>query len=775
MLKKSLRTLIALGLFSLSLAAQAQKVTVSGYVKSAESGEDLIGATVSLKNDASVGTVTNIYGFYSLTLEPGTYTIRYQYVGLATIEKTVELTQKKQVNVELESTAEKLTAVVIEAQKDNANLTETNIGTTKINVDDTKNLPVLMGEPDVLKTMQLMPGVKSAGEGNSGFLVRGGTIDQNLILLDEAPVYNASHLLGFFSVFNSDALKNVTLYKGGIPAEYGGRASSVMDIRMKDGNSKKLGVSGGIGLISSKLTVEAPIVKDKGSFIVSGRRTYADVFLKLSRDSNQRNTQLYFYDLNMKANYNLGKKDRLFLSFYSGRDRFAFADVFDFNWGNSTGTLRWNHLFSDKLFSNTTLIYSNYDYEFKIGFGETDFSIRSAIQDWNVKEDFTFFANSNNTIKFGLNGIYHSIVPGEVSVSEGSQFQPFKVDDKYSFEGGAYIQNEHKINTRLTMNYGLRYSYFNYLGEGTAYTFDKDGEILTETEYDKWESIQTYGGFEPRLSANYIVNTKSSIKFGYNRMYQYLHLLSNSSSGTPTDVWTPSSNNIKPQMADQISVGYFRNFKDDAIKSSLEVYYKDMQNLIEYKTGADILLNNSVEAELVYGTGFAYGAEFMVEKTSGKLTGWVSYTLSRTLREFDDIDQGDIFPARQDRIHDLAIVAMYAPNKKWQFSGSFVYYTGDAVTFPTGKYEVDGITVPYYTERNGYRMPDYHRLDIGATWYRKKTEKFESSWNFSVYNLYGRENAYSIRFAQNAETGETEARQLSLFKYIPSITYNFKF
>lgn len=759
----------------MATAVQAQKVTVSGYVKSAETGEDLIGATVSLKDDATVGTVTNIYGFYSLSVAPGTYTIRYQYVGLSTVEKTVELTVKKQVNVELEPTAERLTEVVIEAQKDNANLTETNIGTTKINVDDTKNLPVLMGEPDILKTMQLMPGVKSAGEGNSGFLVRGGTIDQNLILLDEAPVYNASHLLGFFSVFNSDALKNVTLYKGGIPAEYGGRASSVMDIRMKDGNSKKLGVSGGIGLISSKLTVEAPIVKDKGSFIISGRRTYADMFLKLSKDSNQRNTQLYFYDLNMKANYDIGKKDRLFLSFYSGRDRFAFADVFDFNWGNSTGTLRWNHLFSDKLFSNTTLIYSNYDYEFKIGFGESDFAIRSAIQDWNVKEDFTFFANSNNTVKFGLNGIYHNIVPGEVSVSEGSQFQPFKVDDKYSFEGGAYIQNEHKINTRLTMNYGLRYSYFNYLGEGTAYTFDKDGEILTEKDYDKWESIQQYGGLEPRLSANYIVNTKSSVKFGYNRMYQYLHLLSNSSSGTPTDVWTPSSNNIKPQMADQISLGYFRNFKDDAIKSSVEVYYKDMQNLIEYKTGADVLLNNSVESELVYGTGFAYGAEFMVEKTAGKLTGWVSYTLSRTLREFDDIDQGDIFPARQDRIHDLAIVAMYSPNKKWQFSGAFVYYTGDAVTFPTGKYDVDGITVPYYTERNGYRMPDYHRLDLGATWYRKKTEKFESSWNFSVYNTYGRENAYSIRFAQNADTGETEARQLSLFKYIPSITYNFKF
>ncbi|MCB0739246.1 MAG: TonB-dependent receptor plug domain-containing protein, partial [Bacteroidetes bacterium] len=634
---------------------------------------------------------------------------------------------------------------------------------------------VLMGEPDVLKTIQLMPGVKNAGEGGSGFLVRGGTIDQNLILLDEATVYNPSHLLGFFSVFNSDALKNVTLYKGGMPAEYGGRASSVMDIRMKDGNNKKFGVSGGIGAISSKLTLEGPIVKDKGSFIVSGRRTYADLFLKLSPDENLQNTKLYFYDFNAKANYALGKKDRLYLSFYTGRDNFGFSDVFSFNWGNQTGTLRWNHLFSDKLFSNTTLIYSNYDYEFGIGSGENEFALGSNIEDFNFKQDFNWFAHNNHNVKFGVNLMHHEILPGEIRVGEDNDFEPFQVDKKYSLEGAAYIQNEHKVSSRLTMKYGLRYSYFNYLGDGTAYEFNDKGEITKQTEYDRWESIQAYGGLEPRLSANYMITANSSFKLGYNRAYQYIHLLSNSTAGNPTDVWTPSTNNIKPQLADQISLGYFRNFNNNAIKSSIEVYYKDMQNLIEYRTGASLLLNNSVESELIFGKGMAYGTELMVEKTKGKLTGWMSYTLSRTLRSFDDIDNGNLFPARQDRIHDVSLVAMYAPNSKWQFSAAFVYYTGDAVTFPVGKYEVDGITVPYYTERNGYRMPEYHRLDLGATWYRKRTEKVETSWNFSVYNAYGRENAYTITFQENDDTGETEAVKLALFKYIPSITYNFKF
>lgn len=763
-------------LVAFSIQAHAQsKYTISGTIKDASTGEDLIGAAVVLQNDPGVGAVTNAYGYYVLTVSQPDATLVIQYVGFNPTVIEVDASKGEKLNIELQPQIEALKEVVIESEAKDVNITETKMSVTKISVEDIKKIPVLFGERDVMKTVQLMPGIKTAGEGNSGFYVRGGTADQNLILLDEATVYNPSHLLGFFSVFNSDALKDVTLYKGGMPAEYGGRASSVMDIKMKDGNMKDFGVSGGIGLISSKLTLEGPLQKDKGSFIVSGRRTYADMFLVFSNDETISNSQLYFYDLNTKANYKINDNNRVYLSGYFGRDRFGFSEDFGFDWGNATGTFRWNHIFNDKLFSNTSLIYSDYDYEIGIG-ADDGFSLKSTITDWNLKEDFTYFANNSNKIKFGGNLIYHNFVPGEITASENNALGDTDVENQYSIEGALYIQNDQKVNDRLSLNYGLRYSYFNYLGEGTAYEFDDNGNLTGSTFYESGESIAQYGGLEPRLSMRYLLNESSSIKSSINRNYQYLHLLSNSTTSTPTDIWVPSSNNVKPQIADQFAVGYFKNFNDNMFEFSIESYYKNMCNLIDYRDGADLQFATNVESELVYGDGQSYGVELLLRKSSGRLTGWVSYTLSRTLREFEAINNGELYPARQDRIHDISVVGMYDITPKLNVSATWVYYTGDAATFPSGKYLVDGQLVPYYTERNGYRMPDYHRLDIGVNWERKKTEKFESSWNFSLYNAYGRENAYSIDFQQSeTDPNVTEAVQLSLFKWVPSFSYNFKF
>lgn len=753
-----------------------QKTTVSGTVKDAENGEDLIGATVFVKEIPGKGAYSNEYGFYSLTLPEGNYTLVFRYVGYTNLEKAIELNESQTINVELDLEGKEMDVVEITAEREDENVQSTEMSVATLTPKEVENIPVLFGEKDIVKTLQLLPGIKSAGEGNAGFYVRGGGADQNLILLDEAPVYNASHLLGFFSVFNSDALKDVKLYKGGMPAEYGGRVSSVMDVRMKDGNKKKLGISGGIGLISSRLTVEAPIVKDKGSFIVSGRRTYADLFLKFSSDEDLRNTSLYFYDLNAKANYQIGEKDRIFASGYFGRDNFNFADNFGFDWGNATGTLRWNHLFNERLFSNTSLIYSNYNYEFKIGDEDSGFGLRSEIEDWNFKEDITWFPNSDHTMKFGVNVIHHNFVPGELTAAPGVSISSFEVDERRALESAAYVQDDWRISDRLSANFGLRYSMFNNIGEGKAYTFDDEGNVLTETQYDAWEVFKTQSGFEPRASFRYLLDENSSIKAAYNRNYQYIHLLSNSLSTSPTDVYVPSSNVVKPQIADQFAIGYFRNFADDKYEFSAETYYKVLQNQIDYRNGADLFLNNTVESELVFGNGRSYGLEVLLKKRTGKLTGWLSYTLSRTLRTFDDINDGAEFPARQDRIHDLSLTVVYQLSPKVVLSGNFIYYTGDAVTFPSGRYEVEGIQVPLYTERNGYRLPSYHRMDLGATFQLKETEKFKSNLNVSLYNAYGRQNPFIINFQESeSNPGTTEAVQLSLFRWIPSLTYNFEF
>lgn len=760
-----------------ALTTSAQKFTISGTLKDATNGEDLYGGMIKVKELTNVGAISNAYGFFSLTLEKGTYTLIFRSTGFESKETVVELNKDIELKVELDipKDVQNIEEVEVKAQKENENITGSGMDVTRLDPKDIETIPVLFGEKDIMKTLQLTPGVKGSGEGNAGFFVRGGGADQNLILLDEANVYNASHLLGFFSVFNSDAIKDVSLYKSGIPAEYGGRASSVMDVKMRDGNKKKFGMSGGIGLISSRLTVEAPIVKDKGSFIVSGRRSYADLFLKLSKDTSINQTQLFFYDLNAKANYRLGDKDRIFLSGYFGRDVLGINDAFGFNWGNATGTIRWNHLFSNKLFSNTSIAYSDFDYGFNVGSGEDGFGISSSINDINFKQDFDYFLNSNNKMKFGVNAIYHTFKPGELS-GGNSSFNPIVLDTRYGLEAAAYIQNDMKIGSRWSLMYGLRYSAFNLMGDGTAYEFDGNGVLTNSTEYSRGESISLHHGLEPRFSMSYILSENNSIKLGYNRNLQYLHRVTNSTTSSPTDIWVPSSNNVLPQLADQIAIGYYQNFNKNMFSFTGEVYYKALQNQIDYRTGASNFLNELIEGEFVYGKGRSYGLELQLQKKKGKFTGWLSYTLSRALRTFDAIDNGREFSARQDRIHDISLVTMYNLTERVALSAAWIYYTGDAVTFPSGKYELNSTVIPYYTERNGYRMPDYHRLDLGATFYFKEREKFEHNLNVSIYNAYNRENAYTITFqeAENDPT-QTEAVQTTLFKIIPSITYNFNF
>lgn len=756
------------------LSAQ-QNFVISGHITDVASGENLPGATVIVTGQSTSGTATNSYGFYSLSVPRGEYKVRFQYVGYEPQEIQLELSGNRKIDIELGEKSFELGNIVVTGERADRNITSVEMGNVKMSPKEIEKIPIIFGEQDILKTMQLTPGIKSAGEGNSGFYVRGGGIDQNLILLDEAPVYNASHLLGFFSIFNSESIRDANLLKGSIPAEYGGRASSVFDIKMKEGNLKEFGVAGSVGLISSNIAMEGPIEKDRGSFIVSARRTYADLFLLFSKKEELKNTSLYFYDLNLKTNYKINENNRIYLSGYFGRDNFGFNNEFGFDWGNLTGTLRWNHNLSEKLFSNTSFIVSKYSYDVNI-LGDASITIGSRIEDINLKQDFTWYANPLNMTKFGGNLIYHNILPGEISASENSGINPENISKRKAIEWAGYVSNEQKISEKLKVYYGLRLALFSNVGPGEFYEFGENGQLSQTINFDEFKFVKTQGGLEPRLGLNYIINSKKSVKASYNRIYQFLHLLSNSTTTTPTDLWLPSSNNVKPQVADQVSAGYFRNFKDNEFESSVEIYYKDLKNQIDYRNGAELVFNSTVEAELVFGRGWAYGAEFFFKRNFGRFNGWVSYTWSRTLRQFDEINNGKAFPARQDRIHDFAVVGMYDLAKKLNFSATWVYYTGNAVTFPSGKYEVDGQIVGYYTERNGYRMPPYHRLDLALTWQRKKTEKFESSWNFSVYNVYGRENAYFIQFRQNEEKPAlTEAVQFAIFKAIPSVSYKFKF
>lgn len=761
--------------FSTLMMAQQQARSISGTVKDKKNGELLIGVTVKVSDDPSINVVANEYGFYSLSLPEGNHTIVISYPGYKDFEQQINVEQNMKLDLFLNQEEQKsntIDEVVVSGVKKDKNLSSAQMGTETLSIKNIEKLPVLFGEKDVMKTIQLLPGIKSNGEGSSGFSVRGGATDQNLILLDEAPVYNASHLLGFFSTFNSDALKDASIIKGNSPAQYGGRLSSVMDVKMKDGNNKGYNVNGGIGLISSRLSVEGPLQKEKSSFIVSGRRTYADLFLKSSKD--YKDNKLYFYDLNLKANYQINENNRLYISGYFGRDVLGLGDTFNTDWGNTTATLRWNSIINSKLFSNTSFIYSNYDYKIGLKNNDSEFNLNSKIQDWNLKQDFTWFAGNKHSVRFGLQSIYHTLTPSSAS---GTIVNSFPRNSRYSWENALYINDDFKATEKLTINYGARLSLFSVLGGDTFNTYENG--VLTGSQYlEKGKFGKTYTNIEPRITANYRINEVSSIKGGYSRNTQNLHLLSNSSSGNPTDQWIGSSYSVKPEIADQISMGYSRNFNNNNYELNAEIYYKSMQNQIDFKNGAQIGFSTAadVESELLFGKGRAYGLELIAKKKSGKLTGWISYTLSKTERKIDGINDNQWYNARMDKTHDLSVVATYQLNPRWTLSGLFLYSTGNAVTFPVGKYELNGQTIFQYNSRNADRMPAYHRMDISATYEPESTKRFRGSWTFGIYNLYGRQNAYTITFEDNPNNpGTTRAMQTSLFRWVPNITYNFKF
>ena len=766
---------ITLLLFPLFAAAQTRH-TVSGTVRDSASGETLIGASLVLLEQPRSAVLSNSFGFYSINVPVGHYKLVVSFAGYRTDTLAIDLARDVALNVQLNSSSGQLQEVVVSANRNDANVSKPLMGVQKLSVTEIRDIPVIFGEKDILKTIQLLPGVQSAGDGNSGFYVRGGGIDQNLILLDGATVYDPSHLLGFFSVFNSDAIKDVTLYKGAIPAEYGGRLSSVLDVKMNDGNSKDYSASGGIGLIDSRLTIEGPIQKDDGSFIVSARRTYADIFLKLSKDTNTNRSSLYFYDLNAKANYKLGDKDHLYLSGYFGQDHLGISNSFDLTYGNSTGTLRWNHILNSKLFSNTSLVYSKYSYNIGVTSGNNDIGIVSFIRDFDLKEDLEYYISSGNKLNFGFDVTDHTISPGNISASQSSNFNSLNIQNRHALESAIYVNHDIAISDKLNMNYGLRAEIFTVLGPGTFYTYDSSGNPVDSAKYGSGQTVINYFNLEPRFSTSYKLTDNSSLKASYARTTQNLHLLSNSTSSNPTDVWIPSSNNVKPEIGDQVSLGYYRNLKENNYELSAEVYYRFMQNQIDYKNGAQLIANTNVESQLVFGHGRAYGLELYARKKVGRLTGWISYTLSRTERQFAAINNDSWYPATQDRTHDLSVVGIYKLNKKWTLSSDFVYYTGNATTWPSGKYQVDGQIAFVYTQRNGYRMPPYNRLDFSATLQGRKTKKTDSYWIFSCYNVYGRENPYSISFEQDpSDPSKTQAVQYALFRWVPSISYNFKF
>ena len=756
-------------------AATGRRYALHGTVRSARTGETVISATVSVLH-TTIATATNEYGFYSLSLPEGAYTIGVTAVGMATKQVPVAVSADTELSLPLEEAAKELEGVTVASGSAASGLKTPQMSVERISVQAVRHVPVIFGERDILKTLQLLPGVKQAGEGASGFYVRGGTADQNLILLDEAPVYNPSHLLGFFSTFNSDALKNVTLYKGAMPATYGGRLSSVVDIKMNEGNNQDLGVSGGIGLIASRLLVEGPLQKGRSSFLVSGRRTYVDVFLKALGDSSIRKTDLYFYDLNTKMNFQLGRKDQLFLSGYFGRDVLRQPELAGIDWGNATATLRWNHIFNERLFSNTSLIFSNYDYKIGVNTEAQDYRIRSRIRDWNLKEEAQWYADNHNTVVFGLNAIYHTIKPGEISVAGNSGTLDAGLEDRYSLETALYASNTWKPSPKWGLTYGLRLTAFSILGKGDYYTLNEEGQVVATKTYKRGELVKTYVDPEPRIAAVYQLSQTSSFKLSYTRNVQNLHLVSNATSSSPTDKWVASTNIIKPEKADQVAIGYYKLLKEGRYEVNTEAYYKSMNHVVDYRNGAEVFSNEPVETQLLYGKGRAYGWELQLKKRTGRLSGWISYTLSKTERRVEGINNWEWYKARQDRTHDIAIVGIYGLSPKWTLSANWIYYTGDAVTYPSGKYRLNNQVYFYYSERNAYRMPDYHRLDVGATRQLKKGKRFTTELVFSLFNAYGRANAYQIDFRESkTDPGKTEAVQTSLFTFVPSISYNFKF
>ena len=777
-----------------SNALEKEKFTISGIISDIKTNETLIGVNIVIP-ELKTGVSTNEYGFYSITIPKGKYTIQISYLGYKSIEQTIDLAENTKYNVPLNSEENILREVVIIDDKTKTNIRKPEMSVNKLSISSIKKMPVVLGEVDVLKSILLLPGVTNAGEGASGFNVRGGGADQNLILLDEATIFNSSHVFGFFSVFNPDAIKDLKLYKGGIPARFGGRASSVLDIYQKDGSSKGFHMNGGIGLISSRLLAEGPIVKDKGSFLIGGRASYAHLFLKLSKD--QKDNSAYFYDLNTKLSYKLNPDNSLYLSGYFGRDVFSLNKSFTNIYGNSTLNLRWNHLFSDKLFSNLSLIYSDYYYGLDLDF--VGFKWDSGIKNYNIKYDFKNYISDKFKLNYGVNAIYYNFNPGTIVPSNSeSGINADQLDKKYAFEPALYISAEQDISKKITLSYGLRYSLFYRLGTSTVniyennnpITFNPDLQIYEKATpidtkfYDKNKVIKSFNYLEPRFSVAYELNENQSVKASYNRMVQYLQLISNTSSPTPLDVWTPSDNFIKPQIADQVALGYFKNFKDGAYSLEVETYFKKIKNRLDYIDGANLIANKAIEQIILNGQMRAYGLEIMLKKNEGKLNGWISYTLSKSVQQTpgrtpleSGINNGQWYHSVYDKLHNIAVTSSYTLNEKWSFGANFALQTGQPVTYPLGQYDYLGINVPSYGLRNENRLPTYHHLGISATLTPRKNANgnCKGEWVFSIYNLYNRKNAASIAFRQNVDSGNNEAVKTSIFGIVPAVSYNFKF
>jgi hypothetical protein len=793
MISKKISLLLCLFFCCFSVTAQ-EKFTLSGTISDSNSNETLIGVNLFIP-ELKTGITTNEYGFYSITIPKGSYTIRISYMGYNSLEEKILLEKNTKTNFKLFTSENTLKEVIITDTKTKTDIRKPEMSVNKLSISAIKRMPVVLGEVDVLKSILLLPGVTNAGEGASGFNVRGGGADQNLILLDEATIFNSSHVFGFFSVFNPDAIKDLKLYKGGIPARFGGRASSVLDIYQKDGNSKKFSTNGGIGLISSRLLLEGPLVKDKGSFLIGGRSSYAHLFLKLSED--QKDNAAYFYDLNTKLSYKINPNNNLFLSGYFGRDVFSLANSFTNIYGNSTLNLRWNHLFSNKLFSNLSLIYSDYYYGLDLDF--VGFKWDSGIKNYNIKYDFKNYISDRFKLNYGLNAIYYDFNPGIIKPSDSNSGINFsQLDKKYAFEPAIYINADQELSSEISISYGLRYSLFYRLGQSDLNVYANNNPVvfnpelqiyekatpIGKTAFDKNEVMKSYNYLEPRFSAAYQLNDNQSVKASYNRMVQYLQLVSNTSSPTPLDVWTPSDAFIKPQIADQVALGYFTNFKNDLYSLEVETYYKKVQNRIDYIDGADLIANNALEQVILNGQMRSYGLEVMLKKNEGRLNGWISYTLSRSEQQTPGrtnletgINNGQWYKSAYDKLHNLAVTSSYLLNEKWSFGANFTLQSGQPVTYPNGQYQYLGITIPSYGLRNENRLPTYHHLDISATLTPRKNDNrnWKGEWVFSIYNLYNRKNAAAINFRQNSDTGNNEAVKTSIFGMVPAVSYNFKF
>jgi hypothetical protein len=782
------KTISAFFGFLFFLSAQAQsRFTINGYVKDSLSGESIIGATVSVDGQ-SKGVLSNQYGFYSLTLEKGKYDISVSHVSYQGKTLAIDLQENTSFTFELVSKSAAISEVIVYSKRRDGNIRNAQMGKIDLNMNQIRNIPAFMGEVDLLKAIQLLPGVQNAGEGNAGFYVRGGGPDQNLIMLDDAVVYNTGHLFGFFSIFNSDAIKNVSLIKGGMPAQYGGRLSSVVDVAMKDGNINQFQMDGGIGLIASRFSVQGPIKKNKASFILSARRTYIDALVKpfIKKSASFYGSGYYFYDVNAKINYRFSDKDRLYLSGYFGRDVFDFVNAkrsFKTNvpWGNSTATLRWNHVFNRRLFSNTTLVYNDYKFKFAAAQENFEIGLSSGIKDGTLKTDFDYYPLPGHKLKFGGLITYHRFIPNIVSGRQDSiVFRPNNESIKYAAETAVYIQDDWEVGEKVKINYGIRWSSFTQTGPYKRFTRDNDGNKIDSTTYKTLEPVKTYGGLEPRFTIRYAVNSTTSVKTAITRNLQYIHLVSNSGTTLPTDLWVPSTYIVKPQVSWLYSAGVFKNFNDNQYETSLELYYKDMKNQVEYQEGYTPSLKDP-EDEFVFGKGWSYGAELLINKLRGRLSGWIGYTLSWTWRKFPLLNNGEKYPAKYDRRHDLSVVANYEISKKWKLGSVFVFGTGNAITLPERFYFINGVLTQEYSKLNQYRMKAYHRLDFSASYYPvpKKKRRVSSYWVFSIYNLYSRLNPYFIYFDQEGSTAngdlKVSAKQVSLFPILPAVTWNFKF